>query len=77
MFNDPSMSDQSGGYSLERKPQVGPAHLTSSWAMVITPMLAEEVSENPCRSGNGEGLGGFVPIRVIVGIRKKQWYPHE
>jgi hypothetical protein len=49
----------------------------SSRAMVIKPILAEEISENPRCSGNREGLGGFAPIRRIVGTRKKQWYPHE
>ena len=52
-------------------------HLTSSRAMVIKPILAEEISENPCCSGNLEGLSGFAPICMIVGIRKKQRYPHE
>ena len=45
--------------------------------MVIKPMLAEKISENPRCSGNREGLGGFAPIRMIVGIRKNQRYPHE
>ena len=45
--------------------------------MVIKPILAEEISKNPCCSGNREGLSGFAPIRMIVGIRKKQRYPHE
>ena len=54
-----------------------PAHLTSSWAMVMKPELAEEIRENPCCSGNREGLCGFAPIRMIVGIRNKQRYPHE
>ena len=45
--------------------------------MVIKPMLAEKISENPRCSGNREGLGGFAPIRMIAGIRKKQWYPHD
>src|SRR6266849_10796089 len=49
----------------------------SSRAMVIKPILAEEISENPRCSGNREGLGGFAPIRMIVGIRKNQRYPHE
>ena len=71
------MSDQSGGYSLERNTSREPAHLTSSRAMVIKPILAEEISENPCCSGNREGLGGFAPIRMTAGIRKKQRYPHE
>jgi len=35
---------------------VSPAHLTSSRAMVIKPILAEEISKNPCCSGNREGL---------------------
>ena len=77
MFNDPSMSDQSGAYSLEWNTSREPAHLRSSGAMVIKPILAEEISENPRCSGNREGLGGFAPIRMIVGIRKKQRYPHE
>lgn len=29
---------------------------------------AEEISENPCYSGNLEGLGVFAPIRMIAGI---------
>jgi sigma-B regulation protein RsbU (phosphoserine phosphatase) len=37
-------------------PHVSPAHLTSSRAMVIKPILAEEISKNPCCSGNREGL---------------------
>jgi hypothetical protein len=49
----------------------------SSRAMVIKPILAEEIGENPRCSGNREGLGGFAPIRMIVGIRKNQRYPHE
>jgi hypothetical protein len=49
----------------------------SSRAMVIKPILAEEISENPRCSGNREGLGGFAPILMIVEIRKKQRYPHE
>ena len=49
----------------------------SSRAMVIKPILAEEISENPRCSGNREGLGGFAPIRMIVGIRENQRYPHE
>jgi len=53
------------------------AHLTSSRAMVIKPILAEEISENPCCSSNREGLGVFAPIRMTVEIRKKQRYPHE
>jgi hypothetical protein len=35
--------------------------------MVIEPMLAEEISENPCSSGNREGLDGFAPIRMTAG----------
>jgi hypothetical protein len=46
MFNDPSMSDQSGGSSFERNPSREPASLTSSRAMVIKPILAEKFSEN-------------------------------
>jgi hypothetical protein len=76
-FNDPAMSDQSANIVLERNTSREPAHLTSSRAMVIQPILAEEISENPCCSGNREGLGVFAPIRMIVGIRKKQRYPHE
>jgi len=45
--------------------------------MAIMPTLAEEISENPCCSGNREGLGDFAPIRMTVGIRKKQRHPHE
>ena len=76
MFNDPSMSDQSG-YSFERNASREPVSLTSSLVMVIKPILAEEISENPYCSGNLEGLGVFAPIRMIVGIRKNQRYPHE
>jgi hypothetical protein len=72
-----SISDQSGGYSLERNTSRAPTHLRSSRAMVIKLILAEEISENPCCSGNREGLGVFAPIRMIVGIRKNQRYPHE
>ena len=46
----------------------GDSHLMSSLAMVIKPILAEEISENPCCSGNREGLDGFAPIRMTVGI---------
>jgi hypothetical protein len=35
--------------------------------MVVKPILAEEISENPCCSGNREGLGDFAPIRMIGG----------
>jgi hypothetical protein len=45
--------------------------------MVVRPILAEEISENPCRSGNREGLGEFAPIRMTAGIREKQRYPQE
>src|SRR5579859_2011193 len=45
--------------------------------MVFKANLAEEISENPCCSGNREGLGGFAPIRMTAGIRKKQRHPHE
>jgi hypothetical protein len=45
--------------------------------VVIKPMLAEEISENPCGSGNREGLGEFAPIRMTMGSRKKQRYPDE
>jgi hypothetical protein len=62
---------------LERHTSREPAHLTSSRAMVIKPVLAMEIGENPCCSGNSEGLGVFAPIRIIVGIRNKQRYPHE
>ena len=54
-----------------------PAHLTSWRAMVIKPILAEEISENPCGSGNRESLGDFAPIRMTAGSRNKQRYPHE
>jgi hypothetical protein len=53
-----------------------PAHLTSSRAMVIKPILAEEIGEYPCCSGNREGLDGFAPIRMTAGSRKQQRYPH-
>src|SRR5208282_2763496 len=45
--------------------------------MIIQPMLAEEIGENPCCSGNREGLDGFAPIRMTAGIGKKQRNPHE
>src|SRR5260370_39551223 len=45
--------------------------------MVVKPKRAEKISENPCRSGNREGLGEFAPIRMTAGIREKQRYPHE
>src|ERR1700728_3658977 len=77
MFNDLSMSDQSDGDSVERNTSRAPAGLTSSRATAIKPILAEEISENPCCSGNREGLGGFAPIRMIVGIGNKQRHPHE
>jgi hypothetical protein len=41
------------------------------------PILAEEISENPCCSGNREGLDGFAPSGMTVGVRDKQRYPHE
>ena len=41
------------------------------------PILAEEISENPCCSGNREGLDGFAPSGMTVGIRDNQRYPHE
>jgi hypothetical protein len=41
------------------------------------PILAEEISENPCCSGNREGLGDLAPIRMTAGIRKNQRYPHD
>ena len=53
------------------------AHRRSSRALVIKLILAEEISKNPCCSGNRECLGGLAPIRMIVGIRKKQWHPNE
>jgi hypothetical protein len=46
-------------------------------AILCFALLAEEISENPCCPGNREGLGSFAPIRMAVGIRKKQRYPHE
>jgi hypothetical protein len=49
----------------------------SSRAMVVKPLLAEEIRENPCCSGNRESFDGFAPIRMTAGIRKKQRYPHE
>jgi hypothetical protein len=70
MFNDPLMSDPSGGYSLERNTSREPAHLEvigGRWSL-SKPILAEEISQNPCCSGNREGLGVFAPIRRIVGI---------
>ena len=45
--------------------------------MVIRPMLAKEISENPRCSGNREGFGGFTPIRTIVEIGKNQRHPHQ
>ena len=74
--HDPSVRDQSGE-CLEWTSSREPAHLTLSWAMIIEPILAEEISENPCRSANLESFGVFAPIRMIVGSRKKQRYPHE
>src|SRR5580658_1766587 len=43
----------------------------------LRPMLAEEISENPCCSGNRESLGVFAPVRMTVGVRNNQRYPHE
>jgi hypothetical protein len=57
--------------------ETGAARLTSSRATIIKPILAEEIRENPYCSGNLEGLGVFAPIRMIVGIRKNQRYPHQ
>jgi hypothetical protein len=57
--------------------KTGAARFTSSRATIIKPILAEEIRENPYCSGNLEGLGVFAPIRMIVGIRKNQRYPHE
>jgi len=62
---------------IEQSTSREPAHLTSSRSMVIQPILAEHISENPDCSGNCEGFDGFAPIRMIVGIRKKHRYPHE
>ena len=45
--------------------------------MAIKPILAEEISKNPCCPGNREGLGDFAPVRMTVGIGKKQRYPHQ
>src|SRR5208282_1399937 len=70
-------SEPSDGYSPERNTSREPAHLTSSRAMVIQSVLAEEISENPCCSGNREGLDGFAPIGMTAGIGKKQRYPHD
>ena len=53
------------------------AHLTLSRALVMKPIFAEEISKNPCCSGNREGLGVFAPIRMTVGIGKNQRNPHE
>jgi hypothetical protein len=38
--------------------------------MVIKPILAEEIGENPACAGNRESLGVFGPIRMIVRIGK-------
>src|SRR5437868_9558721 len=43
----------------------------------LSPMLTEEISENPGSSGDRESLGGFAPTRMIVGTRNKQRYPHN
>ncbi len=51
--------------------------LCKGWAILCFALLAEEIGENPCCSGNREGLDGFAPIRMTAGIRKKQRYPHE
>lgn len=53
------------------------AHLTSSRIMAIKSILAEEIRENPYCSANRESLGVFAPIRLTVGLRKNQRYPHE
>lgn len=61
---------------LQTKEVAGPASRhPGKWS--LRPTLAEEISENPCCSGNREGLGVFAPIRMIVEIRKNQRYPHE
>lgn len=39
------------------------------------PRLGEEISEDPCYTGNREGFGGFAPIGMAVGTFKKKWYP--
>jgi hypothetical protein len=77
MFDDPSMSNRPEDIVLSGIPHVSRHTSRHCGAMVIKPILTEEISENPYCSGNCEGLGGFVPIRMIVGIRKKQRYPHE
>ncbi len=53
------------------------AHVTLSRAMVIEPIVAEEIRENPCGSGDREGFGEFAPIRMTVRTRKNQRHPHE
>ena len=45
--------------------------------LAARPNLGEEISENPCCPGNREGLDGFAPIRMTVGSRKEQRYPHD
>ena len=39
--------------------------------MVIKAILAEEIGENPCCSGNRKGFGDFAPIRMIAGIHEQ------
>jgi hypothetical protein len=43
----------------------------------LSPMLAEEISQNPSCSRDREGLGGFAPVRMIVGMHNKQRDPHN
>jgi hypothetical protein len=75
--SDSEVCQRTAKNSFERNTSRERARLTSPRAMVIKPILAEEISENPYCSGNLEGLGVFAPIRMIVGIRKNQRYPHE
>src|SRR5580692_11873386 len=51
--------------------------IRSSRAKVFQAILAEEINDNPCCSGNREGLDGLAPIRMVAGIGKQQRYPHK
>jgi hypothetical protein len=75
--SDSEVCQRTAKNSFERNTSRERARLTSPRAMVIKPILAEEISENPYCSGNLEGLGVFTPIRMTVGIRKNQRYPHQ
>jgi len=43
----------------------------------IKPIPAEEIGEDPCCSGNREGLGEFTPMHMIAGIGKEQRNPDD